>query len=492
MTNRLKDLYSLLGLPRNATHEEVRRAYRKAAKRLHPDTNVGPGETEMFMDVQQAYQILSNPARRSAYDATLLPDAEVPSVVNPRILVSRKTLSQLRESQLVYLLVDLAPADDYIKVNTTIPLNICLLLDCSTSMKGEKLDTVKATAAQLIYKLKPQDIFSVVTFNDRAEVVVPATRQANPLKMEHRIQLLQTSGSTEILKGLQTGLEEVKRYSHPKYINHIILLTDGHTYGDEQACYELAKEAAKSGIGISGIGIGSGWNDVFLDQLANLTGGHSMLVSHPEEIERLLMEKFSHLSTTFAENVTLEFELDEGIEMNYAFRLQPETDPLVCENPLRLGPILQSAPLSVLIEFIIKPQDVNSEYITLLQGKLEISASGIDTPIPAIPVNIVLPFKETGTLESPPAAIVQALSKLTLYRIQEKARDEVAAGNFDEATTHLQRLASNLLSQGERSLAKTIIFEIKNIETDKSYSEQGAKQIKYGTRALVLPEEKNA
>lgn len=490
MANRIKDLYSLLGLSRNVTQEEIRRAYRKAAKRLHPDTNVSPGETEMFMEVQQAYQILSNPSRRSAYDATLETVDEAPAIVNPRILVSRKTLSQLRESQLVYLLVDLAPAEDYIQEATTVPLNICLVLDCSTSMKGEKLDTVKATAAQLIYKLKPQDIFSVVTFNDRAEVVVPATRQANPLKMEHRIQLLQTSGGTEILKGLQTGLEEVQRYHHPKYINHIILLTDGHTYGDEQACYDLAKQAAKNGIGISGLGIGSGWNDVFLDQLANLTGGHSMLVSQPSEIERLLMEKFAHLSNVFAENVTFEYELDEGIEINYAFRMQPETDPLVCENPLRLGPILRSHPLSVLIEFIIKPQDVNSEYITLLQGNLEVSASGVDTPIPAIPVNIVLPIKETGTLESPPAPIVQALSKLTLYRIQEKARDEVAAGNYAQATSHLQRLASNLLSQGERSLAKTIIFEIQNIETEQSYSEHGAKQIKYGTRALALPEEK--
>jgi Ca-activated chloride channel family protein len=185
----------------------------------------------------------------------------------------------------------------------------------------------------------------------------------------------------------------------------------------------------------------------------------------------------------------LEYELDEGVEISYVFRLQPETDPLSCENPLRLGPILQAWPLSVLVEFIIHPQDVNNDFITLLQGKLEISASSLDTPIPRIPINIVLPIKETGSLESPPPAIIQALSKLTLYRMQEKARSEVAAGNYSKATEHLQRLATHLLAQGERSLAKTIILEIQNIETEKTYSEQGKKQIKYGTRALLLPEE---
>jgi Ca-activated chloride channel family protein len=492
MSKQPENYYVLLGIPRSATQDEIRRAYRKAAKRLHPDKNIRPGETELFMDVQQAYQVLSNPAQRAAYDATLLPEKEAPAVVNPRILVSRKTLSQLKETQLVYLLIDLSPSEAYVEESSAVPLNICLVLDCSTSMKGDNLDTVKLTASQLIHKLKPQDIFSIVSFNDRAEVILPATKQANPFKMVNRIQLLQASGGTEILKGLQTGLDEVKRYYHSKYINHIILLTDGHTYGDEPACFELAKEAASLGIGISALGIGGGWNDSFLDQLANLTGGHSMLVSQPQEIERLLTEKFIHLSNIFAESVTLEYELDEGIEMNYAFRLQPETDPLARENPLRLGPILQELPHSVLIEFIIHPQDVNTEFINLVHGKIVIAASGLDTPVPSIPINIVLPIKETGALETPPTPIVQALSKLTLYRLQEKARSEVAAGNYGRATEHLQRLATNLLSQGERSLAKTIILEIQNIESEKSYSEYGEKQIKYGTRALVLSEEKKS
>ncbi len=487
MSNR-PNFYNLLGLPRSATAEEIRRSYLKAAKRLHPDANVGPGETEMFLDVQQAYQVLSDPAQRAAYDATL-PEEEVTSIVNQRLLVSRQELSQLTEDQLIYLLVELSPQKEFAETVNSVPLNLCLVLDCSTSMKGEKLDMVKATAIQLIRKLKPQDIFSVVSFSDRAEVVIPATRQGDTLKMESRIQFLLAAGGTEIFQGLQTGLDEVRRYKNPRCINHLILLTDGRTYGDEQPSYELAQEAADENIGISGMGIGSGWNDIFLDRLASLTGGHAMLVSRPEDIERLLNEKFANLAQTFAENVVFEYRVGEGVEISYAFRFQPNTAPLTDQSPLQLGPIMQDRPLSVLFEFNLHPQAETTKIVDLIRGTLEISAAALQIPVSLVPVNISLPVNRTAPAETPPPAIIQALSKLTLYRIQEKARKAAAAGNYEEASGHLQKLATRLLAQGERSLAKTIVLEIEHLNQEKAFSELGEKQIKYGTRALLLPEE---
>lgn len=483
------NFYTLLGLPRSATAEDIRRSYLKAAKRLHPDKNVAPGETELFLDVQQAYQVLSDPTQRKAYDADLPPEEEI-SIVDQRILVSRKELTQVTEAQLAYVLVDLLPKKELNESLSTAPLNICLVLDCSTSMKDEKLDTVKATAIQLLRKLKPQDILSIVSFNDRAEVVIPATRQVNIPIMENRIRFLQPSGGTEIFQGLNAGFNEVRRYGNPAYINHIILLTDGHTYGDEQTSYALAKDAADENIGISGVGIGSSWNDVFLDRLAGLTGGYTMLVSHPSDIERLLTEKFVNLTQTFAENVTFEYQPEDGVELNYAFRLQPETAPLVAENPLRLGPIMHDRSLSVLLEFNIKPQTKKTKAINLLRGKLEVSIASLQIPSYPIPINIVLPVNENALPETPPPPLIQAISKLTLYRMQEKARKEMAAGNYEQAAGQLQKLATRLLAQGERSLAKTIMLEIEHVNNENAFSEIGEKQIKYGTRALMLPQER--
>jgi Ca-activated chloride channel family protein len=136
----------------------------------------------------------------------------------------------------------------------TSPLNLCLVLDCSTSMQGERLDTIKATAIDLVRQIQPEDILSIIKFSDRAEVVVPAGSRADRRNIETRIQVLQAGGGTEILQGLDLGYAEVRRYSNPSHVNHIILITDGRTYGDEEACLKLANKPGY-GIGISAWGL---------------------------------------------------------------------------------------------------------------------------------------------------------------------------------------------------------------------------------------------
>ncbi len=485
MAPERKDYYSLLGVLRDASPEEIKRAYYEAAQRLHPDKNKLAGETEIFLEVQQAYEVLSNPKRRTQYDATLPKEDEASRIIKHTIQYSRANLVHLDEPQLVYALLEVAPRETGEKLPSP-PLNICLLLDRSTSMQGEKIDVVKAAATQVMRNLKTEDIFSVVAFSDRAEVLIPAAFQPDRTKLQGRIQMMQTGGATEIFQGLDAAMQEVRRSIDPKRISHIILLTDGHTYGDEQACLQLAEQAARDNIGISALGIGSDWNDIFLDTLASRTGNNSSYISNPQDIQRLLLEKFNTLANTFAEDVVLEFKQADDVQINYAFRLQPEGGPVAIENPLHLGPILQDTPLNVLFEFLIQPSASQADLVTLLDGTLKVNGTARPTPIPPIRVKLEREAGEASKNDPPPAAILTALSRLTLYRMQERAREEAESKNYDNATRHLKNLASLLLTQGEKELAKTALLEAENMERLQAFSQEGGKEIKYGTRALLL------
>ena len=479
-----KDYYAVLGVLRDASTEEIKRAYYEAAQRLHPDKNKTAGETEMFLEAQQAYETLSNAERRARYDATLAPDDPTEIPIDWRVLFSRPKLVRVEESQLIYALFQASPRLAGQRPIAP-PLNLCLVLDRSTSMQGEKLDLVRAAALEIMRSLRPEDIFSIVTFSDRAEVLIPASFQSDRSKLQGRLHTIQASGATEMYQGLEAGVEEVRRCLDPKRLNHLILLTDGRTYGDEQKCLQLAEEASMQKIGISGFGIGGGWNDRFLDALAGKTGNNSTYIAKPQQIQRLLVEKFDALTNMYAEDTILETKRTPGVSLNYAYRLEPEGGPVELEDELHLGPILQDTSLSVLLEFVIEPTIAKADVVTLLDGTLRVLVTARPTSVPTGRVRLQRETTDAAQNEPPPPEVLEALSRFSLYRLQERARAEAESQQYDQATRHLRNLAALLMAKGEKDLAKTALLEAEQTQQMKALSEEGGKQIKYGTRAMM-------
>ena len=78
----MKDYYEILGVPRSASQDDIRKAYRKLAHKHHPDT--GKGDEAKFKEISEAYRVLSDGDKRARYDRFGTADFNVPPGGGPR------------------------------------------------------------------------------------------------------------------------------------------------------------------------------------------------------------------------------------------------------------------------------------------------------------------------------------------------------------------------------------------------------------------------
>jgi Ca-activated chloride channel family protein len=488
----IQDYYGVLGVSPEASLEDIKAAYRQAARRFHPDVNTNPGAVAQFRDIAEAYNILGTPSSRSDYDLTLTRVGLPPPFFGLRATPSKRVLRNLPEPQVLYVLTEIIPDMRFARDDTHISsLNLALIIDRSTSMKGPRLERVKQAAHRIIENMDSTDLLSVISFSDRAEVVFPATPVAERATLKAMSSTMQASGGTEIFQGLQAGVREVRRNLNPRYVNHVILLTDGQTYGDEDKCLALAEEVAKEGIGISTVGIGQEWNDVFLDDLASKTGGSSTYINSPSAIVPFLNKKVRSLGASFAERIAMSVAPDADVTLEYAFRLTPSPQPLPLNlQSIPLGSLEKNRPVSVILQLQM-PALPDPQFRTAL--RLDVSGDVMHADYRGYKINsdLSIEVSKKGSAENPPLAILDALGKLTLYRMQEKAQEAISEGNVREATRRLQNLATRLLESGQKQLAHAAIAEAHRVARTTMLSEEGQKTLKYGTRALLMAPDDN-
>jgi Ca-activated chloride channel family protein len=484
MPGNWPDHYTVLGLPKDATPEEIRRAYFELARQLHPDANPDPLNREKFLVVQAAYEVLSNRRKRVAYDAQL-PQDDITSSIEIRTIFSSSGPVRSAKPQLFYALTHITCKANPDR-SLLPPLFICMVIDRSTSMQGARMEMVKENILRLMRSFQPKDVFCAISFSDRAQIIVPPTRASDLQKMEQYIRGIQTGGATEIYQGISMGVSQLMTGMGKKMLQHLILVTDGQTYGDEDQCLALAREIEPEGIPISCMGIGHDWNDTFLDKLAGISGENAWLINTSEDVRKFLERRIASLGTLFARGVRFDFEIPAEITARYIYRLVPDVSALETLSPMMLGDLGYGKEIVILTEFYIENTQALDK-ISLLNGKIKMVIPSQQAGIFRVPVEWTLNILEKPDPAGPNNEIVEAVSRISLYQLQEKARKEVSAGDVRNATRHLQNLATNLLSQGENELARTVLAEAAQIAQNNSFSKTGEKQIKYGTRALLLP-----
>ena len=409
--------------------------------------------------------------------------------ISLRVTLSRSVLPASSEPQLVYALLELT-AQGLPMTLPKLPLNLCLVLDRSSSMRGERLQQVKEAAGRIVEMLDADDYFSLVAFNDRAEVVVPAQRVRNRNDLKRQIGMIEAAGGTEMATGMALALQEIQKPVQSRSVSRILLLTDGRTYGDEGRCVEIARRAQNRGIGLTALGIGNEWNEDLLETMAAHESSRTRFITSAVEISAIFTDEVKRMSSTFAQDIALRCEVRPGALLRSVDRVRPfiarvqavEERELLWNAPL--GDWSGAEPQALLLEVVAPALGIGDHPLLRLNLTYNLPGMNLMHQQGELVLRVAVRSADSVSYEVDPT-VKHWLERLVAYRLQASAWQDVADGRIEEATRRLQMAGTRLFEAGETELARTVQEEATRLLRSGNASAEGRKRIKYGTRGLI-------
>lgn len=188
------------------------------------------------------------------------------------------------------------------------PLNLSVVLDRSGSMAGAKLDYTRQALQFLIQHLSPQDIFSLVLYNEHVEVVLQPQPVTNKDFMVERVQRIRASGMTNLSGGWLQGCALLEQNLSDSMLNRVILMSDGlANKGVTQTAQlvSLARQKRETHIVTTAMGLGGDFNEDLLMEIAEAGGGAFYFIESPEAAPLIFQEELLDLLNVVGQNLTI-------------------------------------------------------------------------------------------------------------------------------------------------------------------------------------------
>lgn len=200
------------------------------------------------------------------------------------------------------------------------PLHLVLAIDVSGSMQGAPIDSVKQGLSRMLDHLEDGDIISLVTYSSAATVVLEAVPLAEQKQeIDIAFKELAANGKTNIYDGLFTAFSLADQYREEGQSSRVILLSDGAaTTGIENIAktQSLAEAWAKTGVGLTTIGVGEDFEVDLMRGLAEVGAGNFYFLEDPTAVKEVFTEEVK----TFLFPVALDVEIDVAAGPGYTVR----------------------------------------------------------------------------------------------------------------------------------------------------------------------------
>jgi len=364
-------------------------------------------------------------------------------------------------------------------------LNLSLVLDRSGSMEGEKMVRAREAAMFCVDQMLPTDRLSVVTFDDRIEVLFPSEPVTNKQSMKDLISRVTARGSTALHEAWVRGGLTVSERMLDQGINRVVLITDGLANVGITSTDEIVTQAMgvyQRGVSTSTIGIGADFNEDLLMPMAQAGGGNAWHVVEPDDMQRIFQVELEGLIAQFAHTVSLSLIPADGVRIVDMLNDYDLTET----GRYRLPNLQAGSPLDILVQLKVGSEDVGTQ-MRLLDLRLGF------TPQDAKNAEVL---KQAHTVEFATRAeversemneeVIKAVRFLMNARARNEAMKRMDRGDYDgaqviigSALSQTQALSANLAPAAAMVQEMASLKDAATSLTDRLKDKMSRKKLAY-------------
>lgn len=240
------------------------------------------------------------------------------------------------------------------------PVNLALVLDRSSSMRGPRFTQALRAANQLVDQLGPRDRISVITFDNAAQMVFRPTplNGKEKRRLQDILSTLETGVGTNLAAGIKCGADALRSGFVRNAVSRLILLTDGQPsvgVTDPDRLARLVQREHERGVTTTAMGLGQVFDDELLSELARQGGGGFYYMATAADIPAAFGRELAGVFAIAASATELRFVPSDSVlavELLHRLPSRPLEDGLLVE----LGEIAANAPRQALFKLHCDPE----------------------------------------------------------------------------------------------------------------------------------------
>lgn len=379
-------------------------------------------------------------------------------------------------AQRVYLLAQIE-ADPPPNADDRRPLNLCVVLDRSGSMTGDKIAYVKLAAQYLVRRLGSRDRFSLVSYNENVSIDVKPEPVKHKDRLVRAVETLQAGGTTNLSGGWLQGCDLVTRHRAEGQIDRVLLLSDGlanQGVTDPARLENMARQKRAEGVTTTTMGVGFDFNEDLMTRMATEGGGAFYFIDNPDLAPTIFAEELHDLLSVTGQNLAITLTLAPGVSLVRQLHDYPaETDGQ--ESVFRLGDLFADEIKSLLVEVTV-PAPNGSGPVEIGRLRFDFDAlveEGVEHRTVEVPVMAEAVAPEAFSDQVRDEEVVKTLLILQAARAREEALRYADRGDFASA--------AQVLSASAQAISDSQLFNVPELRAQHDMLREESVDMDFGS-----------